>query len=221
MTILSASAAQWLFQAAAGARDTLLVRPLPPIRTTFEQVVFVASGITSLLTVVLVVALLVALIWLRRTLTEVGGKLNALSLELKPLLQQATAASQSVKQTSDLIRDDVSTMHDAIHETSARVRETVGNLADRVDDFADLLGKVHHTADSVVDIAGTTIKGLAWGARALRDRRKKRKDRLRSKKRDADADEDLEIEAKAEAPALETRKQRRVRRAREETSDLD
>ena len=221
MTILTASAAQWLFQVAAGARDTLLVRPLPPIRTTFEQVVFVASGITSVLTLLLVVALLVALIWLRRSLTAVGAKLNALSLELHPLLQQATAASQSVKQTSDLIREDVSTMHEAIHETSARVRETVGNLADRVDDFTDLLGKVHHTADSVVDIAGSTIKGLAWGARALRDRRRKRKDRLRSKKRDADSDDGLELEAKDDAPALETKKQRRVRRSREETSDLD
>ena len=221
MTILTAPAAQWLSQVAAGARDTLLVRPLPPIRTTFEQVVFVASGITSVLMLFLVVALLIALIWLRRSLTAVGAKLNALSMELHPLLQQAAAASQSVKQTSDLIREDVATMHDAIHETSARVRETVGNLADRVDDFTDLLGKVHHTADSVVDIAGTTIKGLAWGAQALRDRRRKRKDRLRSKKRDAESDEDLEIEAKAEAPALETKKARRMRRSREEPSDLD
>lgn len=33
----------------AAAADTVLVRAVPPLRTPFEQVVYVASGLTSLL----------------------------------------------------------------------------------------------------------------------------------------------------------------------------
>jgi hypothetical protein len=168
---------------------------------------------------VLIVVLLIGLLWLRKTLIAVGAKLEALAHALHPLLVEATATSQSVKLTADLIREDVTKMHEAISETSTRVRKTVGDLANRVDDFNELLGKVHQTADSVVDIAGTTIKGLAWGARALRERRRRRKERKLDEQLEMDADPDLD--AGAEAAAALKRKARRVKRASEESSDLD
>jgi hypothetical protein len=49
------------------AADTLLVQQLPAVRSPFEQLVFVASGLTSILTLVLLIIVLVMLVALRRS----------------------------------------------------------------------------------------------------------------------------------------------------------
>ena len=46
----------------AAARDTLLMRPLPPVRTGFESFVFVASGLASVLSLVLLAFLLAVMV---------------------------------------------------------------------------------------------------------------------------------------------------------------
>ncbi len=55
-----------LAQGATAIRDTLLVRPLSPVRSPFEELVYIASGLTSILTLLLVVALVIALLAVRR-----------------------------------------------------------------------------------------------------------------------------------------------------------
>ena len=65
-----------LLQAVAAAPDTLLVRPLPPVRSGFEQVIFVASGMTSILTLVLVAVLLTALLAVRRSVRRAHDELD-------------------------------------------------------------------------------------------------------------------------------------------------
>ena len=69
MTTLSGVSALLLARATAATGDTLLVRPLPPIRTPFEQLVFVASGLTWIFALVfivgLVLALILTLLWVR------------------------------------------------------------------------------------------------------------------------------------------------------------
>jgi hypothetical protein len=174
MTIPAASTALLLVQAAA-VHDTVLMRALPPVRGGFEQVVFIASGLTSILALVLVVLLIVGLVALRAAARTVGARLDSLLVELRPLLEQALAASESVRATADTIHREVESVHESVHATTARVGKTVTELADRVDDFNELLGKVHHRADQVVDVATTAIAGLEWGARALKSRRKKKR----------------------------------------------
>jgi methyl-accepting chemotaxis protein len=174
MTIPATSAALLLFQAAA-AHDTVLMRALPPVRSGFEQVAFIASGLTSILALVLVVLLIAGLFVLRSAARTAGTRLDALLHDLQPLVQQALAASESVRATADVLHREVTSVHESVQEATTRVRKTVGDLADRVDNFNALLGKVHDRADEVVDVATTAIAGLAWGARALKSRRKKRK----------------------------------------------
>ena len=60
------------------------------------------------------------------------------------------------------------------------MKRTVGELADRVDDFNDLLGKVHSRADAVVDVAGTAMDGIGWVSRTLGERRTRK--RLKKKR---------------------------------------
>lgn len=118
-------------QGAAALHDTLVVRPLPPVRSTFDQLVYIASGLTSILTLLLVVALVIGLLAVRRA------------------VQRA---------------------HDAFDR---RLQE----FGRRLDDFNALLSRVHNQADRVVELTGSAITGVEWGADKLKDMRTKRRRR--------------------------------------------
>jgi len=124
MTIFATSAARWLLQAAA-AHDTVIVRQVPPVQSTFEQIVAVASGISTLLVLVLVTGLVVAMLAVRRSVRRA---------------------------------------HEAL---DSRIAE----FGKRVDDFNDLLGKVHKKADAIVEVGAMAADGLKWGAQKIKERR--------------------------------------------------
>jgi hypothetical protein len=129
MTIFASSAARFLVGAvqaaqAVAAHDTVIMRQVPPVRTWFEQVVFVASGISTLLVLMLVAGLVVAMFAIRR----------------------------SVKRA-----------HEALDRR-------VADFGERVDDFNDLLGKVHNKLDAIVEVGGMAADGIKWGAQKLHDR---------------------------------------------------
>lgn len=150
MTILASVAARFLLQAVA-AHDTVIMRQVPPVRTWFEQVVFVASGISTLLILVLITGLVIAMFAIRRS------------------VQRA---------------------HEALDRR-------VADFGQRVDDFNDLLGKVHRRAETVVEVGGMAMDGIAWGAKKFgegrRRRRKSRADRAAAAGGDAPA---AQVEAK-------------------------
>jgi hypothetical protein len=178
MTILLPDAPLWFLQAAAIARDTLLVRPVPPIRTTFEQTIFVAQGILVIFAVFLIPLSIYGALVMRKAALAAEQKIDALLDELRPL---AAHVKEAVKETAEMVRTDVAMVHDTVQVATDRVKQTVVQLADRVDDFNDLLGNVHEKASMAIDVAGTAMSGLAWGARTLRDRRAARKAKKRSR----------------------------------------
>jgi hypothetical protein len=128
MTIFASSAARFVLQAVA-AHDTVIMRQVPPVRSWFEQVVFVASGISTLLILVLIAGLIVAMFAIRRS------------------VQRA---------------------HEALDRR-------IADFGRRVDDFNDLLGKVHRRAETVVEVGGMAMDGIAWGAKKLGERRRRRR----------------------------------------------
>jgi methyl-accepting chemotaxis protein len=174
MTIVSLVATLALQATALGARDTVLVRELPPVRSSVEQVFFYAAGLSSLLVLTLLVLLVLAVFWMRRAALAAGERVDDLLTELRPMLKQAAETGESIRKTVDRIQTEVGDLADGAHESGARVKRTVGELADRVDDFNDLLGKVHTRADAVVTVAGTAMDGIAWGARKLRERSRRK-----------------------------------------------
>lgn len=131
MTILASVAARFLLQAVA-AHDTVIMRQVPPVRTWFEQVVFVASGISTLLVLLLIAGLVMAMF---------------------------------------AIRSSVKKAHEALDRR-------IADFGQRVDDFNDLLGKVHRRAETVVEVGGMAMDGIAWGAKKFGEgRRRRRKSR--------------------------------------------
>ena len=78
MTILVSSAARLLIQAAqtVASHDTVIMRQVPPVRTWFEQVVFVASGLSTLLVLILIGGLVALMFGIWRTVRRAHEALD-------------------------------------------------------------------------------------------------------------------------------------------------
>ncbi len=156
-----------LLHQAAALADTLIVRQVPIVRTGFEQTVFVASGITSILVLVLVMGLLYALVALRRRVDETQASVEALLAELRPVAARASEVVDDVGEMAATAKDVMAESRETIQDANARIRGTVDTLADRVDDLSEMLGRIHASAERVASVAGTAIGGIKLGARAL------------------------------------------------------
>ncbi len=169
----------------ATVADTVLFRQVPAVRSTFEQVVFVASGLTSILTLLVVVVVLLMLIGMRVAAKALGEKLDEVLLELRPLTQNANAASADVREAAATAKAMVMESRATVSEANARVRETIENLTERVDDLAEMLGRIHRAADRVAGLAGTAMGGIKAGAAILgMNRKRKAKSKPRVAERD-------------------------------------
>jgi len=180
-----------LLQLAAVA-DTVLVRNVPPARTAFEQIVFVAQGITSLLVLLLVVMTLVSLLALRAKADEMKDKLDELLEELRPMTRGAAAMYEDVRQVAKNVNDMVDESRDTVKIVNERVRKSAVTLSDRVDELSTIIGRVNDSANRVASVATTTVAGIKFGARALgfgRGASKKKKVKGREARRDALRDE--------------------------------
>lgn len=178
-----------LFLQLTAAADTLLVQQLPPIRSTFEEVVVVASGLTSILTLVLLVVLLVMIASLRAKAKGTKERLDELLSELRPMAASATEMYKDVRAVAAAANEMMSESRETVVAVNERVRETVDTLADRVDEMSALIGRVSRSAERVATVASTAIGGIKLGARALgfgrKKKKKKRSRQVRAVERDA------------------------------------
>lgn len=158
----------------AAAADTVLVRNVPPARTAFEQVVFVTSGMTSILLFLLVVILFVAVLVLRTKADEVQAKLDVLIAELKPMARNATEMSAEVREVAKHVNAMVADSRETVKVVNDRVRSSVVKLSDQVDDLSDLVGRVNASAEKVASVASTAMAGIKVGAQALRFGKKRK-----------------------------------------------
>lgn len=176
------------FAQLAGVADTLLVRQLPPERTAFEQTVFVASGITSILMFVVLVFVLIALIALKAKADDTRSKMDELLAALKPLADDSREMFDDMRGIAKSSRVMVEESTETVQEVNARVRETVDNLADKVDDLSSMIGRINASAERVASITTTAVGGIKAGARYLGIGRKKGK-KKKSAKRSRDGAE--------------------------------
>lgn len=154
-----------LFLQVAAVADTMIVRQVPPVRTAFEQLVFVASGLTSILTLLVVIVVLVMLVGMRQAAIALQAKLDEVLTELRPLTQNANAASQDLREATAMAKEMVAESRETVALANARVRETVDDLSDRVAELSDIIARVTRTAQRVASVAATAIGGLKAGAR--------------------------------------------------------
>lgn len=184
-----------LFQIAAAA-DTVLVRQVPPLRTAFEQLVFVASGLTSILTLLLVLVILLMLLGMRAAAQALHGKLDEVLKELRPLTQNANAASVDVREAAAMAKAMVAESRATVTMANEKVRESVTELTERVNELSGIISKASRAAMRVASIYTTTVGGLKAGARMFGIGRKKKSSAAR----------DLDLPEPDERPRLRRRR---------------
>ncbi len=108
----------------AAAAETLLVRPVPPVRTAFDQVVHVTSGLTSILTLLLCLSALWLILELRRRAGAIEAELASLAKDLRPLAERATAAAEDVRAVTQKVDAIVGEVHQTASSIGATVRAT-------------------------------------------------------------------------------------------------
>lgn len=189
------------FYQLVAAADTVLVRQVPAVRTAFEHIVFVASGLTSILTLLLVLVILLMLWGMRAAAQALQAKLDDVLQELRPLTQNANAASVDVREVAALAKAMVAESRETVAMANERVRESVTELTDRVDELSAMVSKVMRAASRVAGFATTTIGGLKAGARLFGIGRKKK----RSAGREFDSGE-RKIRDSDERPRLRPRR---------------
>lgn len=181
--------------------DTLLVRQVPQVRSGFEQVVFVSAGVSQVVTLVVVVLLAIIFFRMWKTQQALQEQLGHLAGKVDPMIASATEAAANVRVLTDVVRRDAVQAAEALREATGRVRDSVGAVADRVDDFSALLGRVHAradaAADAAADVAGVALDALRQGVRAMRH---------------DDADEESPYAEDSPAPQAAPRRRKRRRR---------
>ncbi len=177
--------------------DTLLVRQVPQVRSGFEQVVFVSAGVSQVVTLVVVVLLAIIFFRMWKTQQALQEQLGHLAGKVDPMIASATEAAANVRVLTDVVRRDAVQAAEALREATGRVRDSVGAVADRVDDFSALLGRVHARADAAADVAGVALDALRQGVRAMRH---------------DDADEESPYAEDSPAPQAAPRRRKRRRR---------
>jgi len=108
----------------AAAAETLLVRPVPPVRTAFDQVAHVTSGLTSILTLLLCLSALWLILELRRRAGAIEAELASLAKDLRPLAERATAAAEDVRAVTQKVDAIVGEVHQTASSVGATVRAT-------------------------------------------------------------------------------------------------
>lgn len=156
-----------LFFQLALTADTLMVRQVPAVRSGFEQVVFVAQGLTSILVLILTAVILIGVILIRSKVANLSDKLEEVLADLRPMAQKSAAMSEGVSELAKNMSEMVAESRDTVKDANRRVRRSMRKLTDRVDEASELIGRVNASADRVANIASGAVGGIKLGARAL------------------------------------------------------
>ncbi|MDQ8154860.1 MAG: hypothetical protein P3B98_09360 [Gemmatimonadota bacterium] len=151
-----------LFFAAA---DTLLVRQVPPDRTGFESLVFIAGGAAQVVTLVVVILLAVIFFRMWKAQQAMQAELSKLGSKIDPMIASATSAAENVRVLTDAVRHDAVAAAEALSEATTRVRDSVSGIADRIDDFGELMGRVTDKTEAVAEVAGAAATAIKAGSR--------------------------------------------------------
>ncbi|MHB1094827.1 MAG: hypothetical protein ACYC3F_01510 [Gemmatimonadaceae bacterium] len=150
------------------ATDTLIVRQVTPDRAGLDQVVFVTAGIAQIVTLVVVVMLAFIFFRMWKAQQAMQEQLGRLASKVDPMITSATAAAENVRELTDAVKQDAMAAAEALSNATERVRDAVSGIADRIDEFGDLLGRVTEKAEAVADVAGAAVSTIKAGSRLFK-----------------------------------------------------
>jgi hypothetical protein len=136
MTILVSSAARLLIQAAqtVASHDTVIMRQVPPVRTWFEQVVFVASGLSTLLVLVLITGLVLVMFGIWRTVRRAHEALDRRIAEFGKRVDSFNELLEKVHRKADALVEVGGLAADGLKWGAQKIRDRHAAKVEEADD---------------------------------------------------------------------------------------
>ena len=166
--IANAQAGDLLLQAAAGLRDTVLMK-----QVDVGIVEHVSDVLKALIELALLALILVAIpvVWkLRNIYKKVNALVDRINGDIAPIVKHATAIADNVNVVTTSIRGEVEKVNATIEAANQRVHEAVETAERRVNEFNALLEIVQEEAEQLFVSTASTVRGVRSGAAAFRRR---------------------------------------------------
>ena len=186
MPVLMVRASAWMLQAVTTLPDTVVARQIVE-RGWFDQLTHVASGVLTLLLLLLVLLVFPAVWYLSRRFRQLTAVLDGLRHDFAPVIERTRGVMQNAEEISITVRDDVERLSETVERFDAQLREIADITGERVRDFDALLGAVQEEAEDLFLTTASAARGIRAGVRALRGHRARR---ARRAELEADLDDD-------------------------------
>jgi hypothetical protein len=213
MPVLLVRASAWMLQAVATLPDTIVARQIVE-RGWFDQAAHVASGVLTLLLLLLVLLVFPAAWYVRRRFRQLTAVLDGLRQDFAPVIERTRGVMQNAEEISSTVRDDVARLSETVERFDTQLREIADVAGDRVRDFDALLGAVQAEAEDLFLTTASAARGVRAGVRALRGHRARRARRAELEAqaaRETEGQEDVD-DTGLEAPTDRVPRLRRHRR---------
>jgi hypothetical protein len=156
-----------LLQAAVASRDTIVALTMPAERTAFDM----ASGTLQILVLlaglIALVAMAATALALRHAITRLQDTVDRLVGDAKPLLHQATRASEDARDVIKLVRHEAEKIAGATGAVADRLLDVSQAAEERLDQVNALLDVLKDEVQDTAISAAASVRGMRVGAVAL------------------------------------------------------
>lgn len=169
MTSVLTLVGDFVLQGAVTARDTVIMKTVPPDRGVLERVTATASALITVVLLTLTIFIIPVAWRLRRTYAKVDHLLERIHDDIAPIMANAHEISDNVNYITTSIRTDVAKLNDTINSANSRLQRAMALSEKRVNEFNALLAIVQQEAEGVFLSTASTVRGVRRGAAAFQD----------------------------------------------------
>ncbi len=147
--------------------DTLVTRTIP-VRGVFEYTSGVLQIVVLLLGVGVLSALVLLLVALRKGIDKLNVTIERLATDVRPLVQNASAAIDDSRAIVARLRSDVDSVSDAASQVGRQLRRAADRTVERVDDVNAVLDVLQAELEQMAISTVAAARGVSVGSRLLR-----------------------------------------------------
>lgn len=152
-----------LIQAAHVLPDTLVTKQVPAEVGIFQEITSVASGLMTIVLLVLAVVLVLAAWNFRKTYKKVNDLLDRVYGDVAPLVRSANGITEDAREIVAIVKGDVRQVQQTVAAANARLLKAVKEAEARLDEFNALIEVVQDEAESAFVNTASTVHGVRTG----------------------------------------------------------
>lgn len=170
--------------------DTIVTINAEPPAGMFDRISGIASGLMSIVLLVLAVFLIPAAYSFRKSYLRVNKLLDRLYADIDPIVKHANTISDNLNYVTTSIRVDIQQVNRTIAEANQRMMQALELSERRINDFNALIQVVQREAEGAFVTTASTLRGVRAGAVAFQRGRLSRTDDLEDDDLELDPEED-------------------------------